>query len=368
MDIKNILSDNEILDKVSDNQTLDKVPDNQNLDKVPDNEILNKVPDNEILNKVPDNEILNKVPDNEILNKVPDNQNLDKVPDNEILNKIKKSVSFFEYDFFDISKNDLNLYQSNIKLLEYQISPKLNIFGNDHYVYHGKDYFSFFRRLGSIYYFMIQYAKKNLLVGTACAILRKYSYDTANKKINIPFWYLCDLKIDKKHQGKNITIKLFRHMYYKYQLISKHCYFICFENNHAILKIFNKINSSLQHKFTTTNLLIYAVNHNIMTIIENLFICAYGYISYLSLSGKKDFITMNQEIPQYFHLQHGKFAEKGKELKNLPKNSIILFCFPSNCQFESIMNDLKILPVNKAHILSTNMDFFDWHDILTSDI
>ncbi|ANB50669.1 hypothetical protein [Powai lake megavirus] len=297
-----------------------------------------------------------------------DNQISDGQISDKVFEKIKKNVSFFEYDFIDITKNNLDLYQSNIKLFEHQISPKLNIFGNDYYISHGKDYFSFFKRLGSIYYFMIQYTEKNLLIGTFCAILRKYSYCTANRKINIPFWHLCDLKIDKNHQGKNITMKLFKHMYHKYQLISNRCYFICLENNHAIMKIFNKINLCCKDKFITTNLLIYVVDHNIMAIIEKLFICAYGYVSYISLCGKKDYITMNKEVTKIFHLQHGKFAEKGQELKNLPENSIIAFCFPSGCQFETIMNDLKILPINKAYILSTNMEFFDWHDILTSDI
>lgn len=353
MDIENILSEEKLI--LSNNAVCDLVSDNQ----ISDNQISDKILDDQIPDEIPNN-----ISDNQISDKILDNQTLD----DQVFDKIKKSVSFFEYDFIDITKNDLDIYQSNIKLFEYQISPKLNIFGNDHYINHGKDYFSFFRRLGSIYYFMIQYTEKNLLVGTACAILRKYSYCTTNKKINIPFWYLCDLKIDKNHQGKNITIKLFKHMYHKYQLISKRCYLICFENNQAIMKIFNNINLYLRHKFATTNLLIYAVNHSVMTIIEKLFICAYGDISYLSLRGKKDFIIVNQDIPQYFHLQHGKFAEKGEELKNLPEKSVIMYCFPSGCQFESIMNNLKILPVNKAHILSTNMEFFDWHDILTSDI
>nr|WBF70707.1 hypothetical protein [Megavirus caiporensis] len=357
MNIKNILSEEKI--NISNNQILDtQILDSQ----ISDSQISDsQISDGQILDsQISDGQIL----DSQIL----DSQISDSQISDKVFGKIKKNVSFFEYDFIDITKNDLDLYQSNIKLFEYQISPKLNIFGNDHYINHGKDYFSFFRRLGSIYYFMIQYNEKNLLIGTSCAILRKYSYCTNTKKINIPFWYLCDLKIDKNHQGKNITIKLFKHMYHKYQLISKHCYFICLENNHAIMKIFNKINLSLQHKFITINLLIYAVDRNIMTIIEKLFICAYGYVSYISLCGKKNYITMNQEMAKIYHLQHGKFAEKGQELKNLPEKSIIAFCFPSGCQLEIIMNDLKILPINKAHILSTNMEFFDWHDILTSDI
>ncbi|XWV24892.1 hypothetical protein QJ856_gp0891 [Tupanvirus deep ocean] len=289
--------------------------------------------------------------------------------------KPKKHVTFFKYNFIDIQGEDLELFNPNLKLFELKMSQTYPL-GNDSFcIDHGSDYFAFFKRLGNVHYIIIQDDDTKLIVGTACAILKECSApknaSQAIKK-SIQYWYLCDLKIDEQHRGQNLTSKLFMQMFYKFISITKRGYSISMDpNSKQIVHIINNLPKHLPIKFTMKKLLIYSVPVEIMKVIERFFVCAYDNVSYLSLSGVKDLLLTSTNKPmEVYHLQHGIHAATAgiKKLTEIPITATIMFCFPESSPFQTIMDSLEIKTDITATIISCGMNFFDWHEILTSDI
>jgi len=307
--------------------------------------------------------------------------------------KPKKKVTFFKYNFLDLNGSILELYNPNLKLFELKTLQKYPL-GHDSFIIdHGKDYFAFFKRLGEINYLIIQDNDNKTIVGTACAIIRKYfvlplsseisqTNDTGNKIITdktkkhnigkISFWYLCDLKIDEAHRGQNLTSKIFMNMYHKYMCRCHRGYLISMDpNSTQIIHIFNKIDKILHTNNIQTKLLIYSVSIIVMKEIERFFNCMFGDISYISLAGTKDLILTSTNKPmEIYHLQHSSFAAISgtKKINDIPENSTVMFCFPKNSPLEKILDDFNIKTDISATIISWSMKFFDWHNILTSDI
>lgn len=297
-----------------------------------------------------------------------------KEEDNNLIKmKPMKHVTFFKYNFIDLEEDELDFYNINLKLFEIKLQQKYP-FGLDYFtIDYGNNHFTFFKRLGNIHYIIIQHIEKKFIVGTVCVILRKYPHRDQDMQNNeILFWYLCDLKIDINHRGQNLTIKLFKHIIDKY--MRKYCrgYLITMNpDSQHFFHIFNNMNKYISLKFTHTKLLIYSVPINIMREIEKYFTCVYNDISYLSLAGTKDLIlTSTNKSMELYHLQHSIFASKNgvKKLNELPENAIIMFCFPKNSPFQIIFDNLNIKTKFTASIISWGMNFFDWHNILTSDI
>lgn len=280
---------------------------------------------------------------------------------------------FSKYNFIEINKDHLQSYNPNLKLFEQKMSQKYPL-GNDSFsIDHGEDYFAFFKRLGEVQYMIIQNSSE-LIVGTACSILRTYPTPNQDNKQgeSIAFWYLCDLKIDKDHRGKKLTSKLFMQMLSKFMSKSYHGYLISMDPaSKQIVHIMNGIEKFLPNKLCTKTLWIYSVTVNTMIKIESYFVNAFNHISYLSLIGMKDLILTSTNKPiQLYHLQHGTFAATNntKQLLELPDNATIMFCFPDNSPLQTIVQEFDIKTDISATIISLSMDFFDWHDILTSDI
>jgi hypothetical protein len=294
----------------------------------------------------------------------------------KITQKPKKHVTFFQYNFINLTENDLELFNPNLKIFEIKMQQVYPL-GSDFYIIdHGNNYFAFFRRLGDVNCIIIQHNDIKIIIGTACAILRKYSLKTPDKstqkKNEIYFWYLCDLKIDEKHRGQNLTFKLFTHMIHKFMGISNRAYLISMDSNSKqIIHIFDGLVKHLPLKITYTKLLIYSVSLQIMKEIERYFVCAYKDISYLSLAGTKDLIlSSTNKTLELYHLQHSTFASKNntQKLNELPENATIMFCFPKNSPFEIIFDTINLKTDISATIISWGMNFFDWHEVLTSDI
>lgn len=286
------------------------------------------------------------------------------------------SITHNDYHFICLAGKELDIYNPNLKLFEIKMSQKYPL-GNDFFrIDHGHNYLSFFKRLGKVYYFIIQHIQSKLIIGTACAILRKIN--------NINFWYLCDLKIDQNHRGQNLTYQLIVQMFDKLSSKCDKGYFISMDpSSLQILHIFKKLNKDLVEK----KLLIYSVSSKLMTSIEKYFNHFFGNISYLSLGGTKDLIleSTNQPIPLY-HLQHGPCSalgtlklttlpclqrsrlRKGRAVPILSPESTIMFCLPDNSPLVDILEMDNIKTDISATIISWNMDSFDWHQILTSNI
>lgn len=298
--------------------------------------------------------------------------------------KPKKKVSFFQYNFVNLENNELDLYNPNLKLFELAMSQKYSM-GNDSFtIDHGKDYCAFFKRLGDINYFIIQHIDQKNIIGSACAILQKYQLSCSLPAIKkeLTFWYLCDLKIDKQHRGQNLTTKLFTQMFFKFVRKSHRGYLITMDpGSQQIIHIFNNMKKLFSSSISLTKLLIYTVSLSTMKEIERFFTCAFGDISYLSLQGTKDLILTSTNKPiNLYHLQHKtkinstsgtppvSESENNKKINELPEDATIMFCFPKNSSLEIILNSYNIKTDITATIMSLAMNFFDWHDILTSNI
>lgn len=278
------------------------------------------------------------------------------------------------YNFIVLDHMNLDLYNPNLKLFETKMSHKYPL-GNDSFsIDHGEDYFAFFKRLGKVHYIIIQDTKTKNIVGTACLILRKYTiYDYSNKTSKlIPIWYMCDLKISKEHRGRSLTSQLFLKLVHRFIPQSYYGYLVSMDpHSQQMIHIMKNVNKFLPIKFRTCKLLIYVVSKNTMQSIEKYFIYAFGQISYITLSGKKDLILESSGKPMsIYHLQHSTFASTNNnyQLAEIPDDSQIMFCFPKSSPLEIIMNHLKITTEISATIISWAMNFFDWHQILTSDI
>ena len=294
---------------------------------------------------------------------------------------------FGNYKFITIEKEYFNFYNTDLKLFEHKMVQKYPL-GNDSFtINHGDNYFSFFQRLGEVYYFLI--VKEKQIIGTGCAILR----ECGNNK----FWYLCDLKISKEHRGQNLTIGLFVKMFWKFFFKVWQGYLISMDpNSSQIVHIFNKIKNLLYIDIKNDKLLIYSLPKEHMETIEKYLEPVFGKITYLSLAGKKDLVisSTNRAIDLY-HLQHGPLKigtessdflgapmnfdlqssrgsvtakENTKILKEIPDGATIMFCLNSNSPLVNILEKYNITTNISATIISYRMDFFDWNNILTSDI
>lgn len=280
-----------------------------------------------------------------------------------------KKVSFFPYEFLDLNYSELDIFNSNLKLFEKKLEQEYPLGTDSFMIDHGEDYFAFFKRLTNINhikYYLIKHKNTGLVVGTSCAILRNYSMD----KLSTKFWYLCDLKIDQAHRGHNLTLTLFATEFYNLKSVTNRGYLISMDpSSERIVKIFTKIQNILAIDIDFGKLLIYSVNVEQMRKIEKFFAVAFGQISYLSLKEKKDLILSSTKKPiNLFHLQHGFFAEHGVSLEDLPPDATVMFCFPDNSLIKEIISNFDIETDITATIISHKMKFYDWHDILTSDI
>ncbi|BCS83240.1 hypothetical protein QLL95_gp0883 [Cotonvirus japonicus] len=243
--------------------------------------------------------------------------------------KIKKNVTFFPYNIIDISEKNT---ESNQKFT--------------------------FKNLGVLYTLLIQHNDSREIVGRANIILREYVFNLEKLVKKINFWYFCDINIDQNHHGQKIINFLFNFIHNKLKLTSKIGYFISPDPvNDQTFHILKKCEKIFNEKFATIKILIYSVTKQQLLMIEKYFKCAYGNVSYLLMD-------------KLYHLQHSRFAasENIINIELIPELSIIMFCFPVESTLENILNDLDIKPKKKVSIFFIGMKFFDWHEILTSDI
>lgn len=264
-----------------------------------------------------------------------------------------KNVSFFPYSFIDSDK-DINANTEK---------------NADHYL--------FLKSLGKVYYFIIEHTSyineehDNKIVGTACGILRNYSL--AERDIvqgngkDLMYWYLYDIDIDKSHCGNNLTNYLFSAMFKKFSNVTRRGYLITL--NEQIIHIMGKMNNMIRYESVKTMLLVYYVSANDMATIERFFSCAFGNISYISITGSKYLPSETDEKMKIYHLQHGLFASKSSTvpLCEVPSDATIMFCFPDTSSLKNILEMFGFCSNNSLTILSWGMRFFDWHEILTSE-
>lgn len=135
-----------------------------------------------------------------------------------VLNLIKKILNLIfgisPYKVISVNDND-NLLKLNSALQTFESHFTYPLSATQRFkIIHGgvdqKNYLDFFKSLGLPKFFIaIDKSignQKEIIVGAACAILRKIRGKSGSLK---KVWYLCDLKVIPEHQGKNVPLLLF---------------------------------------------------------------------------------------------------------------------------------------------------------------
>lgn len=236
--------------------------------------------------------------------------------------------------------------------------------GTDRFsIFHGANYLAFFQRLGKVHYSFIRF--QGQLIGTACIILRRHSWKGA--EYLMPFWYICDVKVDPKHRGKNLTSLLFASLVPKFITTSMLCYMISMDpDSKQIVSIASSVVASFPFiQLQTKTLKIYSISSieemkKVMTIFSKWGV----YVSFLSLNGLKDLIVNGASLP-IMHLQYGYNAKHTKEDK-LVDGKIYMFCTVSDSILDKELLKINIDTKTTATIISHMISDFDF--IMTSDI
>lgn len=279
------------------------------------------------------------------------------------------SITTLNHDGADASNADLKSFESKMQ----QSYP----LGADSFkIDHGDNYFKFFKRLGYMYYYLIKTSAGDL-VGTGCSVLRTSVIN--NKSYN--YWYLCDLKVDPAHRGKHLSSYLIVTIIPKFIFKSRRGYLITMNNSdktkiNPVMGIFNKINSVFKFNISFDTILnIYSLNREQLLSVMQLLVNTFGPLSVLSLRGIKDIVLTSTNAPMnLYHIQHGPNASLDSvPMDNIIKSDMIdpvfMFCCPVTSELTKQLNECGNITTNvTATIVHYNMEFFDWHNILTSEI
>ncbi|AHA45525.1 hypothetical protein HIRU_S619 [Hirudovirus strain Sangsue] len=280
-----------------------------------------------------------------------------------------KKISFSPCVFLDLTESEISKYKEHIDKIYLEINQTDYFFENLSLSVKTNDYTNFFNRLGQPHYLLMQKIDDKEIVGSTCIIMRMYVFKCGDKLSRIKYWYISDTRILQEFHKLDLNLKLFKQMYHKLRLKSNRFYTICVDKYQSYIDhLMNKLNIYFNVEFKIDKLLIFLIETTLLRSIEKYFICAYGDIKYMLVPNKTYHIG-NKVIKNIYHMQHSRYSsDKSSNISELPINSMVMFCFPEKSPLESIMENLHIKSLITATILSVGMNFFDWHDILTSDI
>ena len=294
----------------------------------------------------------------------------------EIIPPIKKSVTFFPYNFINLQKDaEFDLYNPNLKLFELGMNLIRKIGSDNYSITHETNYFDFFRRIGKLDYFIIQHDEAKIMIGSFCVIMQTYKItprkkpririrpDRTQLAKNINFWFLSDLFIEPDHRKKGL-VKFFTKMLFKkfYSRYPRAYTIVKTEQTSMVKKIFSDLGLD---NIKECRLLVYFIGLDQMKEMEIFFVKAFGEISYLKCP--TSWVKIFEPIDLYC-LQHSTYANiDSKNITCLPEKSTICLSFPKDSPLEMIFFNLGIFPSVEMDIVSIGMEFFDWHEILTSN-
>ena len=267
------------------------------------------------------------------------------------------------FNIRELQNEDWEVFQDRVADLEKGTSYPL---GADRFdIDHGKDYFAFFTRLGQLHYYVALNGDR--VIAVAAAILRQIS-PAGSEKLETA-WYLCDLKVHPEYRGQYIPFKMFVHAFPKLYPLCSRGYAVsmdagigCKNRVALMLKRF-----SLAPMSIATKLGIVSLDCKMMRKVEPILREHLGFVSYLSLEGKKDIILQSTASPmQLLHVQFGPCAQKGHPE---PLDGYThMFCAPIDHPLLEVLSYQAIYPSATATVIHHRMEKWDWRFILTSDI
>ena len=263
-------------------------------------------------------------------------------------------------EFKVLNERDCHKYSELISEMGENITYPL---GMDNFsISHGADYFTFFKRLGEMYYFLLLDTGKPVCV--MAAVLR-----TINEK-NDKAWYICDIKVAPDHQGKGLPAKLLTKIYPIYIKKCSRVYAVVMNSKDneisRSIKIYNRLPFLKKLKIGAT-LELYSLSKESLKLIYPILEKTKGGISYLSLKGIKDLVLESTgKAMSILHCQHGWMTKKVFE--NPKNNTQHMFCTPKGDELSKKLNEMKVETTATASVIQIGMDDWDWSFILTSDI
>ena len=230
---------------------------------------------------------------------------------------------------------------------------------------HGSNYFSFFKRLGSVKVAGIY--NNNKLVGDFIGVLRDIPLGGSK---NMSTWYLCDLKLLPEHRGNRLSLDLFM-IGRKYLARCRSFYGISMNSgdkpNH-ILRLARRIPLL---KMKSILLYIYSLNYDQMCSASPYLKRGRGRISFLSLRSKKDLILKSSKATMpLLHVQWGENISVLDEtvfLDPQPEHQH-MFCVPEHDPLREELENAGIETRITATIIFHCMEESDWKFVLTSEI
>ncbi|MCP4499663.1 MAG: hypothetical protein GY822_06825 [Deltaproteobacteria bacterium] len=233
---------------------------------------------------------------------------------------------------------------------------------------HGADYFAFFRRMGEVAAHLAL-NDKDEVIAVAISVLREFS--------DGPAFYLCDLKVHPKAQGKMLPLRLFSHSFADGFSRCRRGYAISMNpgdgsRNRVIdlLKRLKRVNVEASIQLNLYTLPAKGLQ-GFMPRREK----HRGPCHLLSLHGKKDIVLQStQKAMPLLHLQFGPYASTAEGTgttffsDSSEGDNVYMFCTPQGDDLDNEAKAAGLSAMASATVLSANIPAFEWGTVLTSNI
>lgn len=233
--------------------------------------------------------------------------------------------------------------------------------GDDFFkIYHGKDYFEFFKRLGEPKFYGAFLAGR--LVAMGGAVLREVKpFSNSNKKIKT--WYLCDVKVHPDFRGRKLTSKIFqRNLLWNYFRCQRG-YTISMNpagRKNPVVRLVRQMSFLPFSHYD--DLYIYQLKEQEFKSSQKKLIEILGEFSIKNNSGVKDIILKSSGSA--LNLNHVVPGLKG----NIDiQEGTFMFCLPSKNLKNKLLNESGISHNATASIIGHRMNS-DWNFITSADI
>jgi hypothetical protein len=258
--------------------------------------------------------------------------------------------------------------KGNISILMNKLDKNIYYpLGEDQFqISHGKNYFSFFERMGEIQ--SVLYGEEKDIEGIFTIVKRKINGTYIN--------YMCDLK--KKNDSKrNVMISMAKYFFNNLYKSNEKYYAIHMnkkgQKDNMIVKLLssyiNKYSKEVKEEFVTnTDILnLYTLSYSeLLKYRKDIEKLKGGYISINNLMGIKDIILKSTNKPM--ELLHLEFKKEKQPISEDYKSYTFMFCTLLNSDLDKLLH-INNIPLNSTATISNfGMKDFDFEFINTGEI
>jgi len=224
---------------------------------------------------------------------------------------------------------------------------------------HGRDYFAFFDRLGSLAYYVAAEDGEVLAVG--CGVIRELPGLG-------PAWYAGDLKVRPDRRGEHIPLRMLAAAFPTEYPRCPRGYGISMnppEGENRVLRIFRRFPVIPMHHDAT--LAFFSLSAQQMRAAAPIVQRHRGAPGYLSLRGVKDLVLDSTAAPlDLLHVQHGPLGTP--TLDQPVDGAVHMLCTPIDDDLCRDMTAMGLPVMATATVIAHRMEGYDWRQVLTSEI